>query len=359
MRSMKALTDHDIASLAALFKTWGHKPSHAGRLLGHFYRYPGQPIDFDRLLIPQALQKRLAGEIPYRRSHVVARTRAADGTVKMLIKFDAGGAVESVLMPGYRKDRAAGCVSSQIGCSMGCDFCATTQGGLIRNLSAGEIAEQFLHLKQLAGEMGRQLQTIVFMGMGEPMLNLDNVIGGIRRIADPLLGAVGWRNTNVSTVGVVPAIHRFIDASLNVNLTISLHAPDDATRARIIPSARHYPIAEVLAAVRRFLAVARLFPNIAYCLLDGVNDSDEQASRLADLLDGLRVHVNLIPYNHIGPGVSGTIYRPSPPERMARFLRILHERKVVAHGRDSRGQDANAACGQLRASYQQLHGNQA
>lgn len=354
---MKTLTDYDIPSLAERIAQWGHKPSHAGRLLGYFYRYPGQPIDFDRLLVPLALHRRLEEEIPYRQSRIIARTQATDGTVKLLIEFDAGGAVESVLMPGYRSDRAAGCVSSQIGCAMGCDFCATTQTGLVRNLTAGEIAEQFLHLKELALSMGRQLQTVVFMGMGEPMLNLDNVIGGIRRIADPLLGAVGWRNTNVSTVGIVPAIHRFIDANLNVNLTVSLHAPDDETRAKIIPTARRYRVADIIAAAKRFLAEAKLFPNIAYCLLDGINDSDEHARRLADLVEGFRAHVNLIPYNHIGPGISGTVYKPSPPERLQRFLRILHDRKIVAHGRDSRGGDANAACGQLRADYLRSHGN--
>jgi 23S rRNA (adenine2503-C2)-methyltransferase len=351
---MKALTDYDIASLAGLLAQWGHKPSHARRLLGHFYRYPGQPIDLDRLLIPQALRERLQGDISHRQSRVAAKTQAEDGTVKLLIEFDAGGAVESVLMPGYRKDRAAGCISSQIGCAMGCDFCATTQGGLVRNLTAGEIAEQFLHLKELSIGMGRQLQTVVFMGMGEPMLNLENVIGGIRRIADPLLGAVGWRNTNVSTVGIVPGIHQFIDANLNVNLTVSLHAPDDETRTKIIPTAIRYPVAEIIAAAKRFLAEANLPPTIAYCLLDGVNDSDGQADRLADLMEGFRAHVNLIPYNHIGPGISGTVYRPSPAERLQRFLHILHERKVVAHGRDSRGGDVSAACGQLRAAY--LHG---
>ncbi len=348
---MKVLTDYDIGSLASLLAEWGYKPSHAGRLLGHFYRYAGQAIDFERLLIPQALRKQLEGQVGYRQSRVAARREAGDGTTKLLIEFDGGGEVESVLMPGYRADRAAGCVSSQIGCAMGCDFCATTQGGLVRNLSAGEIAEQFLHLKELAVAQGRQLQTIVFMGMGEPMLNLENVIGGIRRIADPLLGAVGWRNTNVSTVGVVPGIHRFIDANLNVNLTVSLHAPDDRTRAKIIPTAQRYPVAEILAAAKRFLAEARLFPNIAYCLLDGVNDSDEHANRLADLMEGFRAHVNLIPYNRIGAGLSGTVYRPAPPERIARFLQILHARGVVAHGRDSRGDDVDAACGQLRARY--------
>ena len=351
---MKALTDHTIASLAALLGDWGCKPSHASRLLGHFYRYAGQ-IDFDQLRLGHSLQKRLLAEIPLRQSRIVARTQAGDGTTKLLIEFDSGGAVESVLMPGYRTDRAAGCISSQIGCAMGCDFCATTQGGLVRDLMAGEIAEQYLHLKELALAQGRQLQTVVFMGMGEPMLNLENVIGGIRVIADPVLGAVGWRNVNVSTVGVVPAIHRFIDADLNVNLTISLHAPDDETRAKIIPTARRYPVADIIAAAKRFLAETTLFPNIAYCLLDEINDSDEHACRLADLMDGLRAHVNLIPYNHIGRGISGTVYRPSPPQRLQEFLRILHARKVVAHGRDSRGGQVNAACGQLRAKYLQTH----
>ncbi len=345
---MKYLTDYDIPSLEARIRSWGCKTSHARRLLGHFYRYPDRPIDFERLLVPLALRRRLREQVPQRQSRILARTDAADGTTKVLIEFDAGGSVEAVLMPGRHSNRAAACVSSQIGCAMGCDFCATTRDGLVRNLTPGEIVEQFLHLRALALDQGRKLQTVVFMGMGEPMLNLDNVIGGIRRIADPLLGAVGWRNTTVSTVGIVPAIHRFIDADLNVNLTISLHAADDATRARIIPAARLYPVAEIIAAARRFLEEAKLFPNIAYCLLDGINDSDEHAERLADLLAGLRVHVNLIPYNHAGPGVSGTVYRPCPPERVGRFLRILRARNVVAHGRDSRGQDVHAACGQLR-----------
>jgi 23S rRNA (adenine2503-C2)-methyltransferase len=351
MQSMNALTDYDIASLAALIGSWGHKPSHAGRLLGYFYRHAGQPVDFDRLLIPRALGEKLTAEVPLRQSRVIARTQGADGTVKLLIEFDGGGSVESVLMPAHRNERAAGCVSSQIGCPMGCDFCATTQAGLVRNLTAGEIAEQFLHLKALAIQMRRKLQTVVFMGMGEPMLNLENVIGGIRLIADPVLGAVGWRNVNVSTVGIVPAMDRFTDANLNVNLTVSLHAADDQTRARIIPAAHRYPVADIIAAAKRFLAASKLFPTIAYCLLDGINDSDEHAGRLADLMEGFRAHVNLIPYNHIGPGLSGTVYRPSPPERLRQFLRILHARKVVAHGRESRGSDVHAACGQLRAAY--------
>ncbi len=288
------------------------------------------------------------------RSAGASRKSSPDPTLpteprSLLIEFDAGGAVEAVLMPDRHSNRAAGCISSQIGCAMGCDFCATTQAGLVRNLTPGEMAEQFLHLKALASQQHRKLQTIVFMGMGEPMLNLANVIGGIRRIADPLLGAIGWRNTTVSTVGVAPAIHRFIDADLNVNLTVSLHAPDDQTRARIIPTAQRYPISDIIVAARRFLAVSGLFPNIAYCLLDGINDSNEHARRLADLVEGFRVHVNLIPYNQIGPGLSGTVYRPSPPQRIARFLQILRDRKIVAHRRDRRGDDVNAACGQLRA----------
>src|ERR1044072_8093925 len=153
-------------------------------------------------------------------------------------------------MPPPRPDRAAGCVSSQIGCAMGCDFCASTKSGLERNLEAGEIVEQFLHLKSIAAESGRRLTSLVFMGMGEPMHNLDNVITAIRRIAHPDLGGLGWRQVTVSTVGVVPGIDKLADADLNVHLAISLHAPDDATRAKLVPANRRYPVTEIIAAAR-------------------------------------------------------------------------------------------------------------
>ena len=168
-------------------------------------------------------------------SAIAMRQVADDGTIKLLLKLADGKTVESVVMPAYQEDRVAGCVSSQVGCAMACDFCATTQSGFERNLSAGEMVEQFLHLRREAKAAGRRLQTVVFMGMGEPMLNLENVLEAARRMAGEGLGALGWRQITVSTVGIVPGIDALAAADLNINLAVSLHAPDDATRAQTDP----------------------------------------------------------------------------------------------------------------------------
>src|SRR5258708_857477 len=204
---MQSFADYDISELQTALRDDGLVPSHAGALLREFYRGAGS-IDFAGLNVGPRVASWIAREIPPRRSSVRTRSQSADGTTKLLIEFPDGGAVESVLMPSHRPDRAAGCVSSQIGCAMGCDFCASTKRGLERNLETGEIVEQFLHLKAHAAGMGRRLTSIVFMGMGEPMHNLDNVLGAIRRIADPAMGALGWRQVTVSTVGIVPGIDR-------------------------------------------------------------------------------------------------------------------------------------------------------
>jgi 23S rRNA (adenine2503-C2)-methyltransferase len=354
---MRALADFDVHDLEALLAHWGHKPCHAARLLRAFYDADGSP-DLDRLDIGNGLRDSLRREIAIRRSRVLAARRSADGTLKFLLAFDAGndadatGSVEAVLMPGYRPGRAAGCVSSQVGCAMGCDFCASTRGGLERDLDAGEIVEQFLHLRAAARQLGRRLTSLVFMGMGEPMHNLDNVIAAIQRIAGPAMGSLGWRQVTVSTVGIVPGIDRLADADLNVNLAVSLHAPDDATRSRIVPSNRRYPVAEVIEATKRFGLRTGRVPTIEYCLLADVNDAPEQARLLADLIAGEpRMHVNLIPYNPTGAGVSGTVYRRPPRERLDAFLGVLRDRGVVAHFRDTRGDDVDAACGQLRQAY--------
>lgn len=343
---MLSLPEHDLRSLSDLIAGWGFKPGHAERILREFYRASGQP-DLDSLNIGNELKRRLA-EIPARRSHLMMTDRAADGTTKFLVAFDRGGAAEAVLMPAHRPDRSAGCVSSQIGCAMGCDFCASTKAGLERNLDAGEIVEQFLHLRAAAVAGGRRLTSLVFMGMGEPMHNLDAVLGAIRRIADPDLGGLGWRQVTVSTVGVVPGIERLADADLNVHLALSLHAPDDVTRDRLVPANRRYPLGDILTAARRFQARTGRVVTIEYCLLAGVNDADEQARALAALLHGFRAHVNVIPYNPIGPGLSGATYARPSPERVVRFLTLLRDGGAVAHSRATRGDDVAAACGQLR-----------
>ena len=350
---MHALADYDIAGLQAALRDGGLVPSHAGALLREFYRGAGA-IDFSQLNVGPRVASWIEREASPRRSHLRSRVQSVDGTTKLLIEFPDGGAVESVLMPSHRPDRAAGCVSSQIGCAMGCDFCASTKRGLERNLETREIVEQFLHLKAHAAGMGRRLTSIVFMGMGEPMHNLDNVIGAIRRIADPSMGALGWRQVTVSTVGIVPGIERLADANLNVHLALSLHAPDDETRSGIVPSNRRYPVAEIMAAARRFADRTGRIPTIEYCMLKDVNDSDVQARLLAEMMTGFRAHVNLIPHNAIGAGVSGAVYQRPEPQRIVDFLAILRSAGVVAHLRQTRGDDVNAACGQLRETNAKL-----
>jgi 23S rRNA (adenine2503-C2)-methyltransferase len=279
---------------------------------------------------------------------VALRHHSADGTSKLLIEFTnaRGGLGECVLMPSHRPDRAAGCVSSQLGCAMGCSFCASTQNGLARDLTAGEIVEQFLHLKHEAMQRGRRLQTLVFMGMGEPLANLESVARAIHIIADSTCGNLGYRNITVSTVGLVPQIDQLADLDLGVHLAISLHAPDDATRSAIVPTTRRWAVAEIVAAGKRFQARTDRVVNIEYCLLADVNDSADQARLLASLLRGSRMHVNLIPYNSI----ANAEFRRPVIQRVQRFLQLLTEEGVVAHVRVTRGDDVSAACGQLKQS---------
>jgi len=344
---MPSLADFDLPSLEADFSGRGIRPVHALTVLRQFME-TGSIKDLDSASVGKAVIQYLRSEIGICRATLLEKSVSSDGTTKMLIGFTSGGAVESVMMPGFREGMAAGCVSSQIGCAMGCDFCASTRNGLERNLEAGEIVEQFLHLRAHANSLNRRLKTLVFMGMGEPMLNLDNVMDAIRRIGEPRTGGIGWRQMTVSTVGIVPGIDRLADADLNVHLALSLHAPDDATRSRLVPSNRRYPVDEVMAAARRFEARTRRIPTIEYCMLADVNDSDDQAHLLADLMQNFRGHVNLIPYNPIGTGITGKIYTRPSRERLMAFLTILRNRKVTAHFRDTRGDDVNAACGQLR-----------
>jgi len=344
---MPNLADYDVSSLAAEFSRIGLPSVHARKVLREFYASSGQPQGLDVAAVGKAVSQWL-GSSSLIGSLVERKSLSLDGTSKLLVRYTDGAAVECVLMPTERPDRTMACVSSQVGCAMGCDFCASTKQGLERNLTAGEIAEQFIHLKQLAGSAGRRITSVVFMGMGEPMHNLDAVIGGVRRIADPDMGGVGWRQVTVSTVGIVPGIDRLASADLNIHLALSLHAPDDATRARLVPMNRKYSVAEIVAAARRFYNHTGRIVTVEYCLLAGVNDSDEQALLLARLLDGFRAHVNLIPYNPIGIGLTGVAYQRPTPGRVLAFLTVLREAGVVAHIRQTRGDDVSAACGQLR-----------
>jgi 23S rRNA (adenine2503-C2)-methyltransferase len=351
-----ALVDFSLSELEQHLAARGMKPMHAARVLRAHYRPEiGAVTTASRASMPwrsgqppQPLLEWLRDDMAPSAATLATRQVALDGTAKLLLRLADGRTVESVLMPDFRADRAAGCVSSQVGCAMGCDFCATTKTGFDRNLTAGEIVEQFLALRLEAQAAGRRLQTLVFMGMGEPMLNLDAVLEAVQRIADNRIGAFGWRQITISTVGIVPGIDALTATGLNVNLAVSLHAPDDATRAQLLPMGKRFAIADIMAAADRFQQARGRPVTIQYCLLKGVNDSVGHARALAGVVGTRRVHVNLLQYNPTGLSLRGHTYEPSTDETAAQFVAELRRAKIVAHFRRSRGPDIDAACGQLR-----------
>ncbi len=352
----RSLSDFTLPDLERQLTEWGFKPAHAARVLRGYYASGGELADDSARPFPGGLLDKLRTEfsLPVSDSSasaapaLAARQVADDGTAKLLLRLADARTVETVLMPDFRADRAAGCVSSQVGCAMGCDFCATTKTGFERNLTAGEIVAQFLALRREAHATGRKLQTLVFMGMGEPMLNLPAVLAAVERIADNRLGALGWRQITISTVGIVPGIDALTATGLNVHLAVSLHAPDDATRAELLPMGKRFPITDILSAADRFQASRGRPVTIQYCLLKGVNDSPGHAHTLAATLGARRMHVNLLRYNPTGLSLRGRTYERSPDETADAFAAILRERGLVAHFRRSRGRDIDAACGQLR-----------
>jgi len=343
----RPLPDLSLSELVAWMQSNGFNASHAPRVIRGLLAAAERKCRTD-FLLPENLEEQLKAAFAAEAGTLAQKQVSADGTAKLLLRLRDGRTVESVLMPDYRENRAAGCISSQVGCAMGCDFCATTQTGFERNLSSGEIIEQFRHLRREDHATGRVLRTIVFMGMGEPMLNLKNVLAAIERIADPKLGAFGWRQITVSTVGIVPGIEELREASLGVHLAISLHAPDDATRADLLPMGRRFDVSEVLEAADRYQAHCGRITTIQYCLLEGVNDSLAQARDLARLLTGRRMHVNLLRYNPTGLSLKGRSYLPSSLEQTEAFLTELRAHGAIAHLRRARGPDIDAACGQLR-----------
>lgn len=343
----RSLPDLSSGELASWMESQGYKAAHAPRVLREVYE-ANEGKAPAKARMPAGLNELISTTFSRQAATLARRQVSEDGTSKLLLRLGDGRTVESVLMPDYHPGRAAGCISSQVGCAMGCDFCATTQTGFERNLTAGEIVEQFIHLRREARTAGRRLRTVVFMGMGEPMLNLRNVLAAVQRMADPTLGALGWRQVTISTVGIVPGIDELREADLGVHLALSLHAPDDATRADLLPMGKRFAVQDVLAAADRYQAASGRITTIQYCLLDGVNDSLAQARDLSRLLQGRRMHVNLLRYNPTGLSLRGRTYAPSSLEQTEAFLTELRVHGAVAHLRRARGPDIDAACGQLR-----------
>jgi 23S rRNA (adenine2503-C2)-methyltransferase len=286
--------------------------------------------------VPEGLRERLTRDVPLSSLELREEARSDDGTVKALFDTHDGRPLEAVLMR-FRDGRRSVCVSSQSGCPLDCRFCATGQMRFGRNLTASEIVDQALHFRRI-----EDVDHLVFMGMGEPMMNLDAVLEACELLPD--IGITN-RRTTISTVGWVPGIKRLTEQERPMRLAFSLHAPDDALRSELMPVNERYPLADVLAACREHHARRNRRVFIEYVMLDGVNDRVEQANQLAALLDPKAFKVNLIPFNPTGSGFEG-----SSSKAIGAFQARLQHRGIPVTVRLTRGRDIDAACGQLAAT---------
>ena len=340
--NLKGLT---LLELEELVTGWGEPKYRAKQLMSWLY---GRRVEtFEAMTnLPHKLRQRLADIADISRAHVLTRTTSnADMAVKYLFELPDGSRVESVLM--YDQDRVTVCLSSQVGCAMACDFCATAKMGFFRNLTAAEILDQLITIeRELNDEKG--ITHVVFMGMGEPLANYDQTVKAIRLMtaADGL--GIPEGKITVSTSGLVRRIRQFTLEQLKCNLALSLNATTDEIRTRLMPINAKYPIAEVLDATREWALATQHPATLEYVLIRGVNDSVADARRLRKLMGRLPCKLNLIPFNEI----EGVDFQRPEPDQIERFRRIIADGHHVAPIRFSKGRDIAAACGQLRTIYE-------
>lgn len=349
------LLDFDLNRLVAWFAERGEKPFRARQVMRWMHRDGCD--DFELMTdVAKSLRARLQSEAAIRAPQVVRDSRSTDGTRKWLLDVGSGNAVETVFIPGAT--RGTLCVSSQAGCALECAFCSTGKQGFNRNLGTAEIIGQLWLANRMLGasdagtmpadepgepDSGRVISNVVMMGMGEPLANFDNVVTALRVMLDDHAYGLSRRRVTVSTAGIVPAMDRLRD-ECPVALAVSLHAPNDALRDRLVPINRKYPLRELLGACRRYLDRApRDFITFEYVMLDGVNDSDRDAHELVALVRDVPCKFNLIPFNPF----SGSGFQRSAAERIRRFAGILTDADIVTTTRRTRGDDVDAACGQL------------
>ncbi|MDL2273663.1 23S rRNA (adenine(2503)-C(2))-methyltransferase RlmN [Oscillospiraceae bacterium OttesenSCG-928-G22] len=336
MYDIKSMNPVEIGEI---LRAEGEKPYRAKQVFRWLYR---DVPSFDEMTdLSGALRTRLSELFSLSVPEVRRRQVSSDGTEKLLLAFPDGEAVETVLMQ-YEHGNTV-CISTQVGCRQGCAFCASTRGGLVRNLTAGEMVDEVLVTER---ETGKTVSNIVLMGIGEPLDNFDNVVRFLELIGHPDGRNIGMRHISVSTCGTGDGIPRLADAGFPVTLSVSLHAPDDETRSRLLPANRDMGISRLLSQCDAYFNTTGRRVSYEYALIDGVNDSDAHARALAALLTRRRAHINLIPLNPIGD----TAFAPSPRARVAAFSAILEENGLNATVRRRMGRDIDAACGQLRRS---------
>jgi len=338
----------DPAALKAFFASFGEKPFRAGQVLQWIHQYGVD--NFDAMTnLSKGLRAKLQAAAEIRAPEIALDQLAADGTRKWLLRLADGNCIETVFIPEV--DRGTLCVSSQVGCTLNCAFCATGHQGFNRNLDVHEIIGQlWLANRVLARDAtaGRAITNVVMMGMGEPLLNFDNVVAAMKIMLDDLGYGLSRRRVTLSTAGMVPMLERLRE-ECPVSLAVSLHATNDALRNELVPLNRKYPIAELLDACRKYVeGDSRRRVTFEYVMLAGVNDSLEHARALVKLLDGVPAKVNLIPYN---PFPQGRFQR-SDQATIERFRDVLQRANLTTITRKTRGDDIDAACGQLAGRIQ-------
>jgi 23S rRNA (adenine2503-C2)-methyltransferase len=331
------LKEFTLPELEQLMAAWGYPAFRARQLVKWLYK---GVCDFEEMTdIARPFRAELSRQARISRLEVEQMQEAADGCRKFLFALEDGNLIESVLIP--EEGHYTLCLSSQVGCAQGCRFCLTARRGLIRNLTAGEIVNQILAVRDSLPD-GRPLSNLVFMGMGEPLSNFSALVRALTVITAPWGLNFSSRRITVSTAGLAPLIPR-LGAEARANLTVSLNAPDDETRNRIMPINRRYPLRELISACRAFPLPRHRRITFAYVLLAGINDALDQARQLAKLLRGFRAKINLIPFNR-HPRLP---YGPPPEARILEFQEILRQANYTVLIRESRGQEIGAACGQL------------
>jgi len=335
-----------LEEIAAYLATQNHRPYRAKQIADWIYEK--RVASFEEMTdLPQDLRKRMAEAFAFGGIETVRVLGSEDTTRKFLFRLSDGNLIESVLIPaspalyGERSDRRTICVSTQVGCAYGCKFCASGLDGWTRNLDAAEIVQQLLAVEKVSGE---RIDNVVFMGMGEPLANLANVVRAIRIINAPWGLEIGARHITVSTSGLAPQIRQLADEPLQSRLAISLHGATDAVRSQIMPVNRKYDLNALLSACDYYASRKKQRIYFEYILIADVNDAEEQAHLLAGHARRLGAKVNLIPYNT----VEGLEWSRPSRQRQERFLSILREHGIVATLRREKGHDIEAACGQLR-----------
>jgi 23S rRNA (adenine2503-C2)-methyltransferase len=338
------LLDLDRASMTAWFSERGEKPFRAQQVLKWIHQQGAD--NFEAMTnLSKGLRQSLQATACIKGPRVAADQRSADGSRKWLFELDDGNCIETVYIP--EPDRATLCISSQVGCTLNCSFCSTARQGFNRNLTTAEIIGQLWMANRLLGKDAEQpVSNVVFMGMGEPLLNIEQVLRAVHLMQDDFAYALSKRRVTLSTAGVVPGL-RQLAGETDISLALSLHAPDDTLRDELVPLNKKYQIAEVLQACRDYVGEGRRRVTVEYVMLDGVNDSDQQARALARVLKHVPAKVNLIPFNPF----PDTRYRRSSAQRIDSFREILHRSGIVTITRKTRGDDIDAACGQLAGDF--------